>query len=170
MTIFSVKAIKPKYLRVDQVRMAILNALRAEGKQQVKLLEQTTQYWQGDKPKFESAIGLTGKDATLVVGPGGNLEGAKKWQYINEGTKAHWIYPRRAKFLRFRPGHTSGSTPGTLKTRPSRSFGDYVFARQTYVKGIKARGWTIVVIKERYKPFKERMNKAVKDGLKKGGW
>lgn len=170
MTVFSVKAIKPAYLKVDQVRLAILNALRAEGKEQVKLLEQTTQFWQSDKPKFESAISLSGGDAMLLVGPGGSGSGARKWQYLNEGTSAHWIYPRRAKMLRFRPGYTSGSTPGTLTTRPSRTYGDYVFARQAFVKGIKARGWLVVLQKQRYKPFRERMNAAVKAGLQRGGW
>ena len=170
MTVFSVKAIKPANLKVDAVRLALLNALRKEGTVQRDLLKGTTKYWEGNKPTFTSEISLAGGDAQLLVGPSGNANGAQKWQYLNEGTKDHWVYPRRARMLRFRPGHTSGSRPGTLDVKPSRSYGDYVYSRGHKVSGIKARNWLLVVQKERYVPFKQAMNEALAKGLKDGGW
>jgi len=170
MTVFSVKAIKPASLKVSAVRLELLNALRKEGTVQKNLLKGTTKYWEGDKPTFVSEISLAGNDAVLLVGASGSTKGAEKWQYLDDGTKAYWVYPRRAKMLRFRPGHTSGSRPGTLDVKPSRSYGDYVYSRGHRVSGIKARGWTKVVLKQRYKPFRERMNVALTAGLQKGGW
>jgi hypothetical protein len=82
-----VKGLKPAKLRVNQVRLNILNALRKEGKIVKRELEKTTATWKGAKPTFEIAIGLTGQDAIVLIGPGGNPEGAQKWVWLDEGTK-----------------------------------------------------------------------------------
>ena len=168
--VFQVKPIKPDYLQVDTVRLELLNALRKEGTASKKLLRQTTENWQGEKPQFKEKISLAGGDTTLLVYPDGSEKAVNKWNWLNEGTKPHVIVPKRAKMLRFQSGYTAGSTPNSLRTRRSRSFGETVYAKRVNHPGIKARNWTILVLKERYVPYRTSMNEALEKGLKKGGW
>ena len=167
MATFHVKAIKPPNFRVDEVRQAILSALHAEGRLQVKMLKPTVQYWQGEKPKFTHEIGFAKGDAVLMVGPSGSLMGVQKWVWIDEGTKSHWVYPKRAKLLRFRVGGKPGSQPKTLVTAPAVAGNQWRASKGVYVKGIKARQWSLMVQTERYRPFFEAMNTALEKGLKK---
>ena len=127
MTIFQVKPIKPPNLKVDAIRLAILNALKREGTVEKKLLEGTTKYWEGAKPTFTAEVSLAGGDAQLLVGVSGNTEAAAKWVRIVIGTKGgRWIYPRHARALRFQPGYDAGSTPNTLDVKPARRYGEVI--------------------------------------------
>lgn len=172
MTIFQVKAIKPTDLKVGNVRLAILNALRKEGTTEKKMLEGTTKYWEGAKPTFTSEISLAGGDAQLLVGVSGNAEAAAKWVRVNEGTRGgYWIYPRRARMLRFQPGYDAGSKPNTLDVKPARRYGEFIYRPRAYIrKGIAPRRWTIVVLQERAIPFRQAVNEALEQGLQQGGW
>ena len=172
MTVFQVRPIKPTLLNIQRVRKSLLDALKAEGKEEAKLLEGTTKYWEGKKPKFEYDVDVGTGDVSLLVGPGGDAEAVEKWQRINDGTKGgRWIYAKKAKALRFQPGYSAGSTPGTLKTKRARRYGPFIYRRAVYIKkGITARDWTSVVLTTRYIPFWNRMDKALRDGLTWGGW
>lgn len=172
MTIFQVKPIKPPNLKVDAVRLAILNALKKEGTVEKKLLEGTTKYWQGAKPTFTAEVSLAGGDAQLLVGVGGNTEAAKKWTGVNDGVPGgRWIYPRHARVLRFQPGYDAGSTPNTLDVKPARRYGEVIYRPRAYVRrGIQARNWTVVVLRERFVPFRTAINAALEQGLRQGGW
>jgi hypothetical protein len=168
--VLNLKVIPPDKLRTGTVRLEILNALRKEGRLQVRMLEQTTQHWRGAKPSFEFLIGLTGTEAALMVGASGSGKGAQKWQWLDEGTRPHIITPRRAPYLRFQTGGSAGSSPGTLSTRPATPpSGPFVRTQFVRHPGNAARQWSIVLMKERQNPFYEALNDAVKAGLKKAG-
>lgn len=167
MAVFRVQAIKPRELRARDVRLTIINALHRAGTKDRQLLRQTTRYW-SKQPRWKSEVSFAGGDAALYTYPEG--EAAKIWNWSDKGTRSYWIYPRRANCLAFNANYQSGSTPNTLKTAPSRSGGPIVYARAVRHPGIKARNWTITVIKLRYKDFKEEMNEAIAEGLRKGGW
>jgi len=169
MSVFFVKPIKPPGLKVSAVRLEILNALRKEGRLERKMLQATTQHWTGAKPTMEFLIGLTGNDASLLVGPSGSGKGAQKWVWINDGTPPHIIRPRNASRLRFRPNSTSGSSPNTLSVGRGGSSGNFVFAKEVHHPGIKARNWNIVVLKERQNPFFRLLNEALARGMQKAG-
>jgi len=157
-TTFTIKGIKPQKLKVDAIRLEILNELRKEGKDQVKELDKTTKTWKGDKPKFEALIGLTGEDATVVTGPTGSTMGVKKWNWLNEGTRV-----RRALMSR---NWKSKTRPGYLGSGGGR--GRVVFiSRRLSRPGIQARGWTEMVTKRRKQPFTNRMIKAMNRGAQK---
>lgn len=172
MTIFQVKPIKPNKLNVDVVRLALLNALRKEGTEEKKMLEGTTKYWEGAKPKFTSEVSLAGGDAQLLVGVGGDKEAAAKWVRVNDGTKGgYWVFPRRARALRFQPGYDAGSTPNTLDVKPARRYGEFIYRAWVFIKnGIAPRNWTTVVLKARYIPFRQAINEALEKGLRQAGW
>jgi hypothetical protein len=158
-----VKGLKPAKLRVNQVRLNILNALRKEGKIVKRELEKTTATWKGAKPTFEIAIGLTGQDAIVLIGPGGNPEGAQKWVWLDEGTKKNYpIVAKNAPFLVFRDGR--GFKPKTkVKTfasGPGANTGAIVSKKKVTHPGIDAREWSIEIVKRRKKPFTKSTLKA----------
>lgn len=159
------KGIKPKKLRVDKVRLNLLNALRAQGKIVKKELEKTTAAWKGAKPTFEFLISLTGGNATVLIGPGGNIEGAQKWEWIDKGTKKNYpIVAKNVPNLIFR--HGSGFTPKTrVKVFASRSgtnTGSWIRKKKVIHPGIEAREWSVEIAKRRKKPFTKAMIEAAR--------
>jgi hypothetical protein len=160
-----VKGLKPKKLRVDQVRLRILNELRAEGRAVKKEFEKTTATWKGAKPTFEIAIGLTGQDAIVIIGPAGNPEGAQKWVWLDEGTKKNYpIVAKNAPFLVFRDGRgfRAKTKVKTFSSGPGANTGAIVQKKQVTHPGIEARDWTGEIVKRRRKPFTKRILKAAR--------
>ena len=160
-----VKGLKPKKLKIDKVRLNILNTLRAEGKAVKTELDKTTATWKGAKPTFEIAIGLTGQDAIVLIGPGGNQEGAQKWVWLDEGTRKNYpITAKNAPFLVFRDGR--GFTPKTkvkvFSSGPGANTGAIVQKKQVIHPGIEARQWSIEIVKRRKKRFTKAILKAAR--------
>lgn len=166
---FMCKGIKPKRLKVKEIRLEILNALRREGTATKKEMEKTVQYWKGDKPRFEVAIGLTGEDASVMVGPTNPIKGARKWQWLDEGTKDRYnVVPKRAKALRFLVGGSPGSSPNSLTVKPARPGTKVVYAKRIKrISGINARNWSELIAKHRKKPFLASMMDALHRGMEK---
>lgn len=162
----SMKAIKAKKLSVDAIRLEILNALRREGTQHRRILARTVTTWR-NKPKFESLIGLTRKDMTVLTGPTGSEKAVQLWEYSDLGTRAHVIRARRAPALRFRWPSTAKTSVGKFKSGPGRRGRNW--ARKLFVRhpGTKARGWSKLLTKRRKKPFTKAMLAAVKKGASK---
>jgi hypothetical protein len=159
-----VKGLKPKKLKVKQVRLNILNVLRTEGQIVKKELDKTTATWKGAKPTFEIAIGLTGTDAIVLIGPAGNQEGAQKWVWLDEGTKAHIIRAKNVPNLIFRDGR--GFTPKTkvktFSSGPGANTGPWVKKKQVTHPGIDARQWSVEIVKRRKKRFTRSILKAAR--------
>jgi hypothetical protein len=164
---FMVKVIKPPGLKVDQIRLELLNAMRKEGRLQKKRLAETARHWTGAKPTFEFLIGLTGTETALFVGPSGDTKGAQKWVWIDEGTPPHIIRPRNARILAFRVGGRSGSSPNTLAVSAGRRGSKWAHAKVVHHPGIRARNWAITLMKERMNPYYASINAAVKRGYEK---
>ncbi len=159
--VFSVKRIKPKKLKVDAFRLELLNALRAEGREVKKQYKKTTQTWKR-KPEFEILIGLTGKDASVLVGTDDKI-----FRYVDEGTRPHIIRPVRAKRLRFKSGYRAKTRPGKIGSQSGGAFGDTVYAQMVRHPGSKARGFSPTIQKRRRKPFTRRMVKAMQTAASK---
>ena len=75
-------------------------------------------------------------------------DGKPLWKFFEYGTKAHWIYPKFKKALRWETGGQTGSQTKTMTQILSRTgMGDpeYAFSKGHRVSGIKARSvlfWT----------------------------
>ena len=157
-TAWIVKAIKPRKLAIAEIRMEILNALRAEGTVQRNLLKQTVATWEGDKPEFETLIGLDSGNASVMTGPVGSMKGVKKWNWLNEGTRV-----RRAVMSR---NWRSKTSPRSFRSGAGR--GRVVFiSKRISMPGIKAREWSKMVQEQRRRPFTARMVGAMRRGLAK---
>ena len=149
------KNIKPKKLKVDQIRLNILNELRKEGRRAVKEFEKTTATWKGDKPDFKFLIGLTKEAATVVVGPAGSGKGAQKWVWLDEGTKPHTIEAKNVPNLIFRDGRgfKPKTSVGKFSSVPGSNTGQFRKKKKVNHPGIDARGWSVIYVKRRQKPF-----------------
>jgi hypothetical protein len=159
------KAIKPAKLQVGRIRLELLNELRKEGTASKKELRKTVVTWKGAKPTFEDEISLAGNDATLVVHPAGSEEGISKWHFLEAGTRVRWA---------LMSGNWKSKTkPGSFKSGGGR--GRMVFAGRKAFKrrgmkprpGIKARGWTTKLMKERKTKFASNMEKACRRGAER---
>jgi hypothetical protein len=154
--------LKPKALKIKEVRLRILNELRKEARTVKKEFEKTTATWKGAKPTFEIAIGLTGKDATVVIGPAGNQKGIDKWIWLNDGTKPHPIAAKNVPNLIFRDGR--GFKPKTkvktFSSGPGANVGKWIKKPAVKHPGIEARDWTGEIVRKRRKPFTKNMIKA----------
>jgi len=166
-TVFVVKGIKPAKLKVGRVRLEILNALRREGTTHKKELRKTVATWRGDKPKFESLVGLDHPPgaATVVTGPTGNTKGVQKWVWLNDGTRIRWALMSRdwrskTKVRSFRSGAGAGRVVlAGRRAMTARGIGPR--------PGIEAREWTKTLSQRRRKPFTRRMIQAMQRGAHK---
>ena len=159
------KAIKPKRLKVDAIRLEILNALRKEGTEHKKILRKTVETWHGEKPKFETLIGLSGSDATAITGPVGSDKAVNKWHWLNGGTKIRWALMSRDWRSKTTPHkYQSGRGSGRVLIAGRRA----MQARGIRPRpGIKARGWSEDLTKQRKRPFTRAMIKAMQRGAAK---
>jgi hypothetical protein len=157
-----VKGLKPKKLKVKEVRLNILNVLRAEGNAVKKELEKTTTTWKGAKPTFTIAIGLTGNDAIVLVGPAGNPEGAQKWVWLDEGTKPHPIVAKNAPNLVFRTNFSPKTKVKTFSSSAGSISPPWRAVKKVDHPGIDAREWSKEIVKRRKKRFTNSIIKAAR--------
>ena len=155
-----VKGLKPSKLKVDKVRLNILNELHAEGRVIKKEFDKTTATWKGAKPTFEIAVGLTGTDAIVIIGPAGSTEGSQKWVWLNDGTRPHVIKAKNAPNLVFRTGFTAKTKVRTFSSSAGSSSPPWRSTKQVNHPGTEARDWTGEIVKRRRKKFTKRILKA----------
>jgi hypothetical protein len=166
-TIFLVKSIKPSKLRIDAYRLEILNELRGEGRDQKKELDKTTRTWKGEKPKFETLVGLERPpgSASVLTGPSGSDKAVNKWVWLNEGTRIRWAlmskdWQSKTRVRWFGSGRGSGRVVIAGKRAMMRRG---IRPRP----GIEARGWSEDLQKRRRRPFTRRMVKAMQRASRK---
>ena len=158
--VFTIKSIKPAKLNVDAIRMEILNEPRKEGTVHRQTLKQTVATWDGERPDFESQIGLERGDgsASVLTGPTGGEKGVSKWRWLNQGT--------RIRYALMSKDWQSKTKPGRYRSGPGR--GKMLFVSRKLARpGIEARDWTGKLMKSRRKPYTERMIKALQRGAGK---
>jgi len=163
MVAISFKTIKPQRLKVDAIRLELLNALRKEGKDHKKSLDKTISSWAGDKPKMEFVISLTGQDATVISGPTGS--GSDKWEWLDKGTRIRWALMSKGWKSKTKSGtFNSGGGAGKVVIAGKRAMQRRGIRPRP---GIKARGWSELLTKQRKKPFQRRVIKAMQKGANK---
>lgn len=163
----------PKELiNIDAVRLELLNAIRAEGREIKKELNKTTSTW-NHKVTFEMKVSLRRVEAEGYV---------KVWTtdeiygYVNDGTRPHMmgpILPVNKKVLKIPTGGVRPKTrPGRLASYKGGARGPYAFAKSTkrYMHpGGEARDFTGIVARriEKTRRFEKRLDDAIGRGLAK---
>ena len=88
---------------------------------------------------------------TVKAQKDGRLVGTKDevWLMLNKGTRAHDIYPRNARMLRFPGGPYSPKTrPGFIGSQAGGASGAIIFRRFVHHPGTKPRGWSTIIAKK----------------------
>ena len=81
-----IKEIKPSKLKVDAIRLELLNEMRKVGTEVKKDFEKTTKTWK-HKPKFVQSISLKPPGPELFVYTEDEI-----YMFVDEGTKPHLIF------------------------------------------------------------------------------
>jgi hypothetical protein len=103
-----------KYRKLDTsaVKQSVRNVMRAEIEKIKKKLEETTEFWDGEKPQFKSTTHV-GSNFSLVayaVALKNDTFGAQKWFWLNDGTSVRWAM--------MSPNFSPKTKPNTFSTRP----------------------------------------------------
>ncbi len=165
---FVFKAIKPGQLRPDAIRMEILNALRAEGREQTKLLQATVETWE-NPPTFESKIHLARGDGSAAVEtyPAGDPEAVKHWNWTDKGTEAHAIAAVNAPALAFQTGFEPKTRNRWFGSGPGRRSGEWRRPFVVWHPGTAAREWSKQLLEDRLQPFTDAIRGAIMRGSMK---
>ena len=164
------KAIKPSKLKVDAVRLELLNEMRKAATQVKKDFEKTVETWE-KKPKFDTVIALGARGGSeILVGTDNEI-----YRYVNEGTKPHLIWAgiytgkSNKRVLAFRSQFRPKTKVRVLKSYRGYKGGPTI--KRPYVQhpGTKAREFDEVIAEKRRKWFKRRMETAMRRGAKKSG-
>lgn len=165
-----VKQIKPSRLKVDALRLELLNAMRKAGTQVKADFEKTTATWK-HKPKFEMLISLTQPGPQLLVSTDDEIYG-----YLDRGTRAdyeiwagYYTGKSNKKALVFQKGYKAKTTPGVIGSGSGGSFGAIRHTPYVVHPGIKARDFEGAIKKKREKWFKGQMEAAMKKAAAASG-
>jgi len=174
----------PKQLfKIDEIRLELLNALRAEGRQIKRDFQKSTRTWK-NKPKFEMKVSLRRAvgEGSVTVWTDNEIYG-----YVNHGTgiwSGRGKYPIRPKVRRrgprgrFRRGAGSLAFPSKFgpKTRPGHinagsgsSGGPMVLTKLVMHPGIRPRKFDQAIANRINKTgrFQRRIDRAIVRGLVK---
>jgi len=140
--------IKANPFKIKGFKTRLRKTLRAEGKIDKRMLQKTTATWKGTKPRFRVVEKVAPERLEVEVVPSG--AGAKKWWWLEEGTRAHIIRPKkRGGMLHFRTGGRAKTKIGKLKSGRGARGKNWAHAKQVRHPGTEARLWRQVVWRKR---------------------
>lgn len=122
--------------QTDKMYDAIRKAVHDTGMNIKKAFENTTSTWETDV-KFTMRSTFTGTEAKIEVSTDNKIYG-----YVNEGTPAHIIRPRRARMLAFQTGYRAKTRPRSIASGPGGASGPMAYANVVHHPGTKAREFT----------------------------
>ncbi|HCB12254.1 MAG TPA: hypothetical protein DEP36_01595, partial [Gammaproteobacteria bacterium] len=162
-SVVRVKVVKPQKLKVKEMRLELLNALRSSAKDTEREYKKTVATWKHEV-KFETIIAIGKTKAEFLVGTDDEI-----FRYVDEGTKPHIIRPVKAKALRFFSNFSAKTTPGIIGSSQGGSSGDLVFSQGVSHPGTKARNFSKVINSKGKKAFYSKMRAAMKRAAEKSG-
>lgn len=161
-----IKSIKPQRFDDKAFAAVIAAAAQEAAADMQKDFEKTTETWEHEV-KFETIISMD-PDVEVLVGTDDEIYG-----YINEGTKPHAIFPKRARALRFQWGgkgsYRAKTKPKVIGSQPGGATGPVVHRPYVQHPGTKPRKFDETIEKKWRSPFKRRMEKAMADAGKASG-
>lgn len=150
--VIQTKLIKPKKLRVEDIRRELEIAVTFEGDAIRKEYEKTTRTW-NHKPEFEVLPEVSDTEATVLVGTDDKI-----YKFLDEGT--------RVRYATLSKDWQSKTKPGIIGSGPGR--GRVLFVSKKRPRpGIEARRFTQIIQSRRKRPFHRSMIKAMRKGADK---
>jgi hypothetical protein len=161
-----IKVIKPARFKDEAFKAAIQAAAKEVADEMVLDFRETTRPWK-HKVKFEEVIAVD-PNVEILVGTDDEVFG-----FVNNGTKPHAIFPRKAKALAFQWGGKGSYRPKTkpkvIGSTPGGPSGPKVALPYVQHPGTDAREFD-VTIEKKWKPrFKRLMEAAMSEAAKASG-
>jgi len=161
-----VKVIKPQRFKDAAFKRAIQSAAKAAASEMEKDFKATVATW-SSKPKFEKIVAVD-PNVEVLVGTDDKVYG-----YVNDGTRPHLIFPKRAKALSFRWGGKGSYKPKTkprfIGSLPGGATGPRIARPYVQHPGTKAREFDKTIEKKWRSAFKRRMEQAMGKAAKASG-
>lgn len=125
-------------------------------------LQATTKTWK-HKPTFDVTITRDKGDYIIAAGTDDKIYG-----FVDAGTKAHIIRPKRSKYLRFQSGYRAKTRVGIIGSIEGGAFGNDVYTN-TFVlhPGFPGRKFTITILKRRQKTAEQEISQNVAKVVRK---
>lgn len=117
--------------------------------------DSTTRTWD-HKVKFEVEVTQNGANYEVTAGTHDKIYG-----FVDAGTKAHIIRPKRSKYLSFSSGYRAKTRVGVIGSQPGGSFGDTVLAQEVHHPGFPGRQFTVRIKQRRQKTIEQETAQAV---------
>lgn len=118
-------------------------------------LKATVRTWV-HKPDFSVNVLPTDNPYTIVAGTDDPI-----YNYVDAGTKAHVIRPKRSKYLRWNSGYRAKTRPNILNSREGGASGAAMYATVVHHPGTKARNFLTTMQKRRQKTFEQEISAAI---------
>ena len=128
-----------------ELRLIMGGAMKEIGQRTRRDYERPTRTWQ-HKPHIIEEVETRGGKFEVMVGTDDEI-----FRFVDQGTRPHLIFPRKAKALRFVGGFRAKTTPGGLNSGQGGARGPLRFAAYVRHPGIKPRRFTETI--------QRRMNK-----------
>jgi len=109
--------------------------------------EKTTRTWT-NKPKFN----IHKKVAFRFIGTSDKI-----YRFVDEGTRRHWVQPRKGGRLWFRTGYKAKSVRRFIGSEHGGSFGSFASSKGHYVRGIESREFTEAIAESKADEFKQKL-------------
>jgi hypothetical protein len=120
-----------------------------------KDLQATTRTWD-HKPEFTVTTERKGGEFSVTAGTDNRIYG-----WVDAGTKAHVILPKRSKYLSFSSGYKAKTRVGVIGSNEGGAFGSSVFAAAVHHPGFPGRKFIINISKRRQVTLRQQTEQAV---------
>ncbi len=163
MPVLKIKALKPAALpTADEYLSAIEKATYKSAGLLLRDLEATVRTWT-KKPTFDLTITQANGDYSVTAGTDDEIYG-----YVDAGTEAHEIKPRRSKYLRFSSGYRAKTRVGVIGSTNGGSFGSDVFSKGVLHPGFPGRQFTEKIQKRRQTTVEQEISSGIAKVAAKG--
>lgn len=155
-----IEAIVPgKMARGSDYAREIERALQRHQEGTRRDLKATTHTWE-TVVVFHVKVERNGNDLAIIA-----YTDNKIYKFVNDGTHAHIIRPKKAKALRFQWGgygsYKAKTVPGKIGSRSGGATGDIVHATYVLHPGTEARKFTEAIAKKRQKLLQSEIQTAI---------
>jgi hypothetical protein len=172
----------PPEIKVDAVRLTLLNGIRKFGTKVKKRYRETTRTWR-TKPKFETVVSLKGvggrKGPTAIV-----YTDSQIYAWVDYGTgqaagnradrypiwAGYYTGKSDKKVLAFPSVFEPKTTPGVIGSTSGFKGDVDTFTPYVLHPGIEPRRFTEIISEEMDPVFTEDMKIAMKEAAKNSGW
>jgi hypothetical protein len=137
---WGLESLSPKIKGSPRIKAALqkeMNKAYDVVKKAMKLrLDETVRTWNG-KPVF--ILEVVERRGSFFISA---YTRSKVWNWVNQGTKAHMIFPRRVQLLAFQRGYLAKTQVGRISSRNGARFGPRVYAKGVKHPGFPARNFS----------------------------